>query len=102
MRNGFRVIDADAHSQDAMAQWVDYMEPEYWDRRPRIEYVDGSGERAPRSYRLLPCELFPEPEKRTGNLQGAGVHREGRALIRDFMPKKYPTAIPSTGRPKAG
>ena len=101
MRNGFRVIDADAHSQDALAQWVDYMEPEYWDRRPRIEYVEGNGERAPRSYRLLPCELFPEPEKRTGNLQGAGVQREGRAVIREFMPKKYPNGYPVNWTPES-
>jgi hypothetical protein len=44
MRNGFRVIDADAHSQDTLAQWIDHMEADYWDRRPRVEHVRGTGD----------------------------------------------------------
>ena len=101
MRNGFRVIDADAHSQDTLAQWVNYMEAEYWDRRPRVEHVRGNGERGPKVYRILPCELFPEPIVSTGNIQGSGLQRTGRSELRDFMPEKYPNGYPTNWSAKS-
>ena len=91
MKDGFRVIDADAHMQDELASWVEYVEPEYWDRRPRIEIIE-KGKLGKRAAVILPCELFPEPPQSTGNAQGAGVIRGGRSQASDFIPKKYPDA----------
>ena len=91
MKDGFRVIDADAHMQDELARWVDYVEPEYWDRRPRVEIIE-RGKLGKRAAVVLPCELFPEPQQSTGNAQGAGVIRGGRSQASDFIPKKYPDA----------
>jgi predicted TIM-barrel fold metal-dependent hydrolase len=41
MRNGLRVIDADAHFYEPSDIWDRYMEPEYYDRRPRVIKVHG-------------------------------------------------------------
>lgn len=50
MRNGFKVIDADAHFYEPVDIWDKYIEPKYYDRRPRVlkahgkalfEYVGG-------------------------------------------------------------
>ena len=92
MKNGYKVIDADAHTQDNLAHWVDYMEAEYWDRRPRVEFVEGDQAFGTLTAEVLPCELFPEPRQRAGNLQGAGSRRRGRIELKEFMPKKYPNA----------
>ena len=73
MKNGFRVIDADAHTQDNLSHWVDYFEPEFWDRRPRIEYVEEDQAFGTMTARVLPCELFPQPG-------GAGQQPAGREL----------------------
>ena len=35
MRNGFKVIDADAHMQEPPYIWDHYVEAEFYDRRPR-------------------------------------------------------------------
>ena len=40
MKNGFKVIDGDAHMQEPFDLWKDYVEPEYYDRRPVVsDYV---------------------------------------------------------------
>ena len=48
MWNGFKVIDADAHMQDRLASWVDMVEPEYYDRRPRIHVTEDQFGMGPR------------------------------------------------------
>ena len=42
MRNGFRVIDADAHFYEPPDIWDRYVEPAYYDRRPRVARVHGN------------------------------------------------------------
>ena len=42
MRNGFRVIDADAHFYEPPDIWDRYVEPAYHDRRPRVKRVHGN------------------------------------------------------------
>ena len=61
MRNGFKVIDADAHMQDEMANWLDFVEAEFWDRKPRVRIAADrfGGMGAPQQIEVLPCELFP-------------------------------------------
>ena len=41
MRNGFRVIDADAHFYEPADIWDRYIEEEYYHRRPRVAKVHG-------------------------------------------------------------
>jgi predicted TIM-barrel fold metal-dependent hydrolase len=41
MRNGFKVIDADAHFYEPGDIWDRYVEPAYYDRRPRVVKVHG-------------------------------------------------------------
>ena len=41
MRNGFRVIDADAHFYEPADIWDRYMEAEHYERRPRVAKVHG-------------------------------------------------------------
>ena len=95
----FRVIDADSHLQDVLSHWVDYVEPKYWERRPRIRIVEEAGGEWGLHYaELLPCELNPNPPRyqvgggntRTqGITEGSGGTRKGREELRDYMPKKY-------------
>jgi predicted TIM-barrel fold metal-dependent hydrolase len=93
MRKGFKVIDADAHLQDDLSRWVDYVEPEYWDRRPRLEIIDdkdGFSSIGSRRYAtVLPCELVPAGGDRTSTIQGAGGSRGARGHVHDFMANKY-------------
>ena len=91
MLNGFKVIDADAHIQEPHDLWSDYIEPEYYDRRPLVPPRQ-EGQRGLRSNQFLPCELFPEGSIRYGtNTQGSGG--AGRRTVyrspSDFMPTKY-------------
>ena len=41
MRNGFKVIDADAHFYEPGDIWDSYVEASYQDRRPRVTQVHG-------------------------------------------------------------
>ncbi len=41
MRNGFRIVDADAHQMEPGAMWAEYIETRYRDRAPRREEIDG-------------------------------------------------------------
>ena len=50
MKNGFRVIDGDAHMQEPFDLWKDYVEPEFQDRRPvvkRLRWQDSLPLRGP-------------------------------------------------------
>ena len=91
MLNGYKVIDADAHIQEPHDLWSDYIEPEFYDRRPLVPARE-EGKRGLRSNFFLPCELFPEGTVRHGvNTQGSGG-AGGRTVYRspsDFMPTKY-------------
>ena len=90
MKKGYRVIDADAHIQDELAGWVDYVEPAYWDRRPRIEIVeDGQYGWGRRYARILPCELFPQPRDAATGLQRRSSSGRKVTSPREFMPGKY-------------
>ena len=96
MRKGFKVIDADAHMQDELAHWLDFVEPAYRERKPRVKVVEdafgGLGGR--RQVEVLPCELFPQGQPRKASLQGSGPSsREGRLDLSEYMPKKYNEAF---------
>ncbi len=41
MRNGFRVVDTDTHQMEPVQMWTDYIDPEFRDRAPRREKIDG-------------------------------------------------------------
>lgn len=41
MRNGFRVLDTDAHQMEPPSIWADYMDPAFRQRAPRLEDVGG-------------------------------------------------------------
>ena len=96
MKNGFKVIDADAHMQDELAHWLDFVEPAYRERSIKVEMVEdvfgGLGGR--RQVEVLPCELFPKGQPRKASLQGSGPEsREGRIDLREYMPQKYNEAF---------
>jgi hypothetical protein len=42
MRNGFKVIDADAHFYEPADLWDKYVEPQYHHLRPRVANVLGN------------------------------------------------------------
>ncbi len=54
MRNGFKVIDADAHMQEPPYIWDNYVEAEFYDRRPVVEHVQNRV-----IFRYEAGELFP-------------------------------------------
>lgn len=72
MKNGFRVIDADAHMQEPFDLWKDYVEPEFYDRRPVVTDVVGK-----LFFHYAPGELFPEE---ASDKSGTGL-RPGNALF---------------------
>ena len=37
MKNGLRVVDADAHMQEPADLWDKYVEPAFYDRRPIVK-----------------------------------------------------------------
>lgn len=41
MRNGFRVLDTDAHQMEPPAIWTEYMDPAFRHRAPRLGNVGG-------------------------------------------------------------
>ena len=62
MRDGFKVIDADAHFYEPKDIWDKYVEPEYYDQRPRVarvlgkimhEYEDGKSQPVARAKTLF-------------------------------------------------
>lgn len=42
MRNGVRVVDTDTHQMEPNSIWKDYIDPEFRDRAPRREKLDGN------------------------------------------------------------
>ena len=59
MYKDFKVCDADAHIYEPHDLWTDYIEKEFYDRRPLIPPRE-PGQRGLRSNTYLPCELFPD------------------------------------------
>ena len=102
MKNGYRVFDSDAHIQDELCSWVDYVEPAFRDRPPRIEISDdlklGWGKRYAK---LLPCELFPEPREASSGLGRQG--RSGRQLAspQELCRRNTGKRVWMSGAPKA-
>ena len=91
MYKGFKVIDADAHITEPHDLWSKFMEPEYYDRRPIVGPAEESRPGASRSF--MECEIFPEGNRTTTTIQGAGVNRKVTINLDDFMPKKYGKAF---------
>ena len=81
MKNGFKVIDADAHMQDELAHWLDFVEPAYRERSIKVEMVEdvfgGLGGR--RQVEVLPCELFPKWTAPQGQPSGLRPQEPRRA-----------------------
>ena len=104
MRNGFKVIDADAHMQDELANWLDFVEPAYQSRKPRVQIVEDAfgGLGGKRQVEVLPCELFPQGQARKASLQGSGPSsREGRIDLSEYMPKSMMKPFMRSGAPRA-
>ncbi|MBM3925933.1 MAG: amidohydrolase [SAR202 cluster bacterium] len=87
MYKGFKVIDADAHISEIHDIWSQYMEPEYYARRPIVGPKEESRHGASRSF--MECEIFPEGRRAKTSLQGAGEVRKAAVNLDDFMPIKY-------------
>ena len=91
MYKNFKVIDADAHITEPHDLWSEFMEPEYFDRRPLVAPSDESRPGASRSF--VECEIFPEGNRTKSTLQGGGINRKASIDLNDFMPTKYGKAF---------
>ena len=87
MYQGYKVIDADAHITEPNDLWSEFMEPEFYDRRPIVGDPEDDRPGARRTFG--PCELFPEGNKPKGTLMGGGHQRRAQRSLQDFMPQKY-------------
>ena len=67
MKNGMKVVDADAHMQEPGDLWDNYVESAFYDRRPIVEEVEHRI-----YYRYATSELFPPALRRTANLRLEG------------------------------
>ena len=74
MWKGFKVIDADAHMQEPFDLWSEFIEPEFYDRRPIVNDYEGKT-----FFHYAAGELFPEGTARGGSGQ---ENREGRGRLR--------------------
>ena len=83
MFQGFKVIDADAHMQEPYDIWSDFVEPEFFDRRPLVAEHESRTH-----FYYAPCEIFPEGTKKQRGL-GARVMPE---IQREGSKRKYPEA----------
>ena len=54
MWKGYKIIDADAHLQEPFDLWKDYVEPEFYDRRPIVNDYEGGT-----FFHYSPCEALP-------------------------------------------
>ena len=90
MYKGFKVIDSDAHITEPHDLWSEFMEPEYYHRRPIVGPASESRVGASRSF--MECEIFPEGNRVKTTIQGAGVNREVTIDDRDVMAEKYGAA----------
>src|SRR5579883_715241 len=76
MKDGFRVIDGDAHMQEPLDIWERYVEPGYRERAPKV-----IGAVARQLHNYGPCEPFPEgiPQRRPESLFAGYAERYGPA-----------------------
>ena len=93
MYNGYKVCDADAHIYEPHDLWSDYIDPEFYDRRPLVPARE-PGQRGVRSNTFLPCELFPNGMQARGiaKQQGGARRKElgtGMLLRDNYMLDKY-------------
>jgi hypothetical protein len=58
MRNGYRVLDTDAHQMEPPTMWADYCDPAFADRAPRIG--DLGGGRKGMLVEGEPVEFYPK------------------------------------------
>ena len=89
MYNDYRVIDADAHIAEPYDLWTDFMEPEYYDRRPMVGPRDQWRWNAGKGQWFLPGELFPQGTRPRGTIQGGGPNRAVVRKTDDFLPSKF-------------
>ena len=78
MYKTYKIIDADAHITEPNDLWSDFMEAEFYDRRPIVGDPDDDRRGARRTFG--PCELFPEGTKPKGTLMGGGHQRKAKRL----------------------
>ncbi len=99
MYKDFKVIDADAHITEPHDLWSEFMEPEYYNRRPLVGPPEESRPGASRSF--MECEIFPEGKRTKTTLQGAGINRKAAIDLNEFMPKKYGEAYKAGFTPES-
>lgn len=82
MRNGYKVIDADAHFYEPGDLWDRYVEPEFHDKRPRVTKVIGNAlfeyEDAPFSGSVRAQTLLSQMESKFGHAYRANWTIESR------------------------
>ena len=78
MIHGFKVIDADAHMQEPSDLWDNYVESEFYERRPKVEAVEHRV-----YYRYAESELFPASGLPTS------VWKKRPKKMFERMPEKY-------------
>ena len=82
MRNGFKVIDADAHFYEPADLWDKYVEPQYHHLRPRVAKVLGNAlfeyEDAPFSGSVRAKTLLSQMESKFGHAYRAKWSMESR------------------------
>lgn len=88
MRNGRRVFDTDCHQMEPPNMWVEYIDPAFRDRAPRIQEIDG--------YRTLAVEdepfenqhgKYPMNSKEFLDAAHKAMLRFDRALKAKFSPE---------------
>jgi len=99
MYKDFKVIDADAHITEPHDLWNEFMEPEYYNRRPLVAPPEESRPGASQSF--MECEIFPEGKRTKTTLQGAGINRKAAIDLNEFMPKKYGEAYEAGFTPES-
>ena len=93
MYNDYKVCDADAHIYEPHDLWSDFIDRDFYDRRPLVPPRE-PGQRGARSNAFLPCELFPN------GMQGRGIAKQqdsarrkelgtGMLLRDNYMRDKY-------------
>ena len=92
MYKGFKVIDADAHISEPYDLWSEFIEPDFFARRPLVSPRQEGQTHRGRGEHFLPCEMLPDGESPKGSLQGAGPGRKVYVELSELMPGKYGAA----------
>ena len=80
MKNGMKVVDADAHMQEPGDLWDNYVESAFYDRRPIVEEVEHRI-----YYRYATSELFPAGSEGLPT----SVWKERPSKMFERLPEKY-------------